>query len=268
MVIYDSRTTPDERQAVEIEATATEPEGEVPRLGLSAFSRESLSQGLTEWPRERVTGPADSRLFQATATESFILADGPTSASTTAAIPASSQGGHGASGLPSRSSTEPMSSCRSPRCELTILRHVPIRHRDTVQYLGPGPPPTEESWSRHDPVGEPQPGDYGEVLEAREGVARVAWRFGATTETPIGYLVKTPKRVPSHRYRVTFEQGVGMDAVYTIVTGGGEAKAVYLAAAELQAQHPDFRAWSVEVADLGTDFVLDPENDIIAWDEQ
>ena len=77
IVIYDSRTTPDERQAVYIEATAAELEGEDLDSGLSAFSRESLSQGLPEWPRERVTGPAGFRLYQATVTAWFILADGP-----------------------------------------------------------------------------------------------------------------------------------------------------------------------------------------------
>ena len=77
IVIYDSRTTPDERQAVYIEATATELEGDDLDAGISAFSRESLSQGLSEWPRERVTGPASFRLYQATATAWFILADGP-----------------------------------------------------------------------------------------------------------------------------------------------------------------------------------------------
>ncbi len=77
IVIYDSRTTPAERQAVYIEATATQLEGEDLDAGISAFSRESLSQGLPEWPRERVTEPADFRLYQATATAWFILADGP-----------------------------------------------------------------------------------------------------------------------------------------------------------------------------------------------
>jgi nitroimidazol reductase NimA-like FMN-containing flavoprotein (pyridoxamine 5'-phosphate oxidase superfamily) len=77
IVIYDSRTTPDERQAVYIEATAKELEGEELDSGLSAFSRESVSQGLSEWPRERVTEPAGFRLYQATVTAWFILADGP-----------------------------------------------------------------------------------------------------------------------------------------------------------------------------------------------
>ena len=77
IVIYDSQTTPDERQAVYIEATATQLEGEEVDAGISAFSRESLTQGLPEWPRERVTEPADFRLYQATVTAWFILADGP-----------------------------------------------------------------------------------------------------------------------------------------------------------------------------------------------
>ena len=74
IVIYDSQTTPDERQAVYIEATATELQGDD---GISGFSRESLSQGMSEWPRERVTEPADFRLYQATVTAWFILAEGP-----------------------------------------------------------------------------------------------------------------------------------------------------------------------------------------------
>ena len=77
IVIYDSQTTPDERQAVYIEATATELDGEDLDEGIAAFSRESLSQGLSEWPWERVTGPAPFRLYQATASAWFILADGP-----------------------------------------------------------------------------------------------------------------------------------------------------------------------------------------------
>jgi hypothetical protein len=77
IVIYDSRTTPDKRQAVYIEATATQLEGDDLDSGLAAFSRESLSQGLSEWPRERVTWPANFRLYQATVTKWFILADGP-----------------------------------------------------------------------------------------------------------------------------------------------------------------------------------------------
>ena len=60
-----------------IEATATELEGKDVDAGISAFSRESLSQGLSEWPRERVAGPGSFRLYQATVTAWFILADGP-----------------------------------------------------------------------------------------------------------------------------------------------------------------------------------------------
>lgn len=77
ILIYDSRTIPDERQAAYIEATATELEGEDLDAGISAFSRESLSQGLPDWPRERLTGAGSFRLYQATVTAWFILADGP-----------------------------------------------------------------------------------------------------------------------------------------------------------------------------------------------
>jgi hypothetical protein len=32
-------------------------------------------------------------------------------------------------------------------------------------------------------------------------------------------------------------------------------------------EKPEYRAWSVEVEDLGTDFQSDPDNDLLAWDE-
>ena len=76
IVIYDSRTTPAERQAVYVEATATELAGAEVDAGIAAFSRESVSQGLSEWSRKDVTVAGRFRLYQATATECFILADG------------------------------------------------------------------------------------------------------------------------------------------------------------------------------------------------
>jgi hypothetical protein len=32
-------------------------------------------------------------------------------------------------------------------------------------------------------------------------------------------------------------------------------------------EEPEYRAWAVEVQDLGTDFQHDPVNDLHAWDE-
>jgi nitroimidazol reductase NimA-like FMN-containing flavoprotein (pyridoxamine 5'-phosphate oxidase superfamily) len=77
IVLYDSRTTPAERQAVYVEATAREVADDDVDEGIAIFSRESSSQGLSEWSRDDVTAPARFRLFQATATAMFVLADGP-----------------------------------------------------------------------------------------------------------------------------------------------------------------------------------------------
>jgi len=56
------------------------------------------------------------------------------------------------------------------------------------------------------------------------------------------------------------------DVVYTVVTGGGEPKAVWMASHALAEAQPDYRAWSVEIEDLGTDLGPDPA-DLHAWDE-
>lgn len=75
IVIYDSQTTPAERQAVYIEATATELATDEIDAGVAAFSRQSVSQGLSEWSREKVTPPGRFRLYQASTTACFILAE-------------------------------------------------------------------------------------------------------------------------------------------------------------------------------------------------
>lgn len=76
IVIYDSRTTPEHRQAVYVEATASEIAGDDLDRGIESFSRESIAQGLAEWGRKDVTPPRRHRLYQATAAARFILADG------------------------------------------------------------------------------------------------------------------------------------------------------------------------------------------------
>jgi hypothetical protein len=144
---------------------------------------------------------------------------------------------------------------------------MPLRPGDFVQFIGPGPLPTPESFARTDPSGEPRPGDYGEVLGSGDGMARVAWRFGATTDTPVSHLSKEPERRKTHRYRVTYEGSGPQDVVYTVITGGGEAKAVHIATRALLNEHPDYEVWAIEVEDQGTDFVGDPEVDLLAFDE-
>jgi hypothetical protein len=145
---------------------------------------------------------------------------------------------------------------------------VPLRHGDIVQFVGPGPWPTRESESRHDPEGDPRPGDYGHVVEVKGDVVRVAWRFGATTDCSIDHLAKQSRRSQAHRYRVVFEQLLQReDVTYTIVTEGGEPKAVWMASAALARDHPDYRPFTVEIEDLGTNFQPDSVNDLVAWDE-
>jgi hypothetical protein len=145
---------------------------------------------------------------------------------------------------------------------------MPIRPGDAVQFVGPGPLPTTSSHLRQDPDGQPRPGDYGGVVEISGELARVAWRFGATTDSTIDNLAKWHPRSKSHRYRVVFAQSrQSEDVSYTVVTEGGEAKAVWMASAALARERPEYRAWAVEVEDLGTDFQPDPANDLLAWDE-
>ena len=143
---------------------------------------------------------------------------------------------------------------------------MPIRSGDTVSFTGSGPPPTETP-HEDDPDGEPRPGDYGEVLQVDNEAARVKWRFGAITTCSIDNLAKHPVRSAPHRYRVLFEQFMEADVTYTVVTDGGQAKAVWMASAALAQAQPKYRAHSVEVEDLGTDFQLDPASDLLAWDE-
>jgi hypothetical protein len=81
-------------------------------------------------------------------------------------------------------------------------------------------------------------------------------------------LAKYPRRSETHRYRIVFEQSrQSEDVTYTVVTEGGEAKAVWMASWALAQARPDYRAWTVEIEDLGTNFQIDPANDVLAWDE-
>lgn len=75
IVIYDSRTTPAERQAVYIEATARQVAEDKIGGSIGLFSRASVAQGLSEWDRSDVTEPRTFRLYEAIATHHWILGD-------------------------------------------------------------------------------------------------------------------------------------------------------------------------------------------------
>jgi nitroimidazol reductase NimA-like FMN-containing flavoprotein (pyridoxamine 5'-phosphate oxidase superfamily) len=71
IVIFDSHIPGEERQAVYMSAVGRElpPESE----GLEVFSRRSIANGDPEWTAERVSPPAELRLFGASVTEHFVL---------------------------------------------------------------------------------------------------------------------------------------------------------------------------------------------------
>ena len=174
--------------------------------------------------------------------------------------------------------TRPVSTSSNPGESIPL---VGLRAGDTVTFIDPeGPAPTPESWNRHDLDGEPRSGDDGDVIEVGESTARVKWRFGATTDTPLRYLFRHRGNLGTHphRYQVKFELVPARagsvsdtqvdDVSYSVVTRGGAPKAVFMAT--LRCKHDvgdDFRVWSVEVEDEGTDFEPNPANDLIDYYE-
>ena len=68
IVVFDSTVTPNQGQAVYMNATA-EQAGEA----IEAFARRSAAQGLPEWTADDVRPPAGLRLYRATVTEHFVL---------------------------------------------------------------------------------------------------------------------------------------------------------------------------------------------------
>jgi nitroimidazol reductase NimA-like FMN-containing flavoprotein (pyridoxamine 5'-phosphate oxidase superfamily) len=70
IVIFDSRVFPDQAAAVYVTATAEETTD-----GIEAYSEQSVAQGLPPWTLEDVTAPARFRLYRATATERWVLAE-------------------------------------------------------------------------------------------------------------------------------------------------------------------------------------------------
>ena len=81
IVIYDSQTTPADRQAVYVEATASQVADDRIDEGMKIFAGELVSQGLDEWSRDDVTPPRRLRLYQAIATPTSSSPTPPTSAS-------------------------------------------------------------------------------------------------------------------------------------------------------------------------------------------
>ena len=75
IVIYDSRTTPAERQAVYLEAVAHQVSPDELDDALEIFSRRSIEHGLSAWGRDDVTEPRQFRMFEATATQHWILGE-------------------------------------------------------------------------------------------------------------------------------------------------------------------------------------------------
>lgn len=72
IVIFDSTIAGEERQAVYMSAVGREvPLGE--SEGLEVFSRRSIANGDEEWTAERVSPPAELRLFHASVSEHFVL---------------------------------------------------------------------------------------------------------------------------------------------------------------------------------------------------
>jgi hypothetical protein len=71
IVIFDSTIPGENRQAVYMSATGREipPDSE----GLGVFSRRSIANGDDEWTPERVSPPADLRLYCASVSEHFVL---------------------------------------------------------------------------------------------------------------------------------------------------------------------------------------------------
>ena len=71
IVIFDSTIPGEKRQAVYMSAVGREvpPESE----GLEVFSQRSIANGDGEWTAERVSPPAELRLFHASVSEHFVL---------------------------------------------------------------------------------------------------------------------------------------------------------------------------------------------------
>ena len=75
IVIYDSRTTPDERQAVYLEAVAHQVSADELADAVEIFSRISVEHGLSAWTSDDVTEPRQFRMYEAVAKQHWILGE-------------------------------------------------------------------------------------------------------------------------------------------------------------------------------------------------
>ena len=75
LVVFDSQVAVGSASAFYARAGASlVPEGEI-ESGMAVFSRECEAQGLGPWSVERVTGDAELRLYRASLTDTWVLAE-------------------------------------------------------------------------------------------------------------------------------------------------------------------------------------------------
>ena len=75
LVVFDSQVAVGSASAFYARAAASlVPEGEI-EPGMAVFSHESEAQGLGPWSVERVTGDAELRLYRASLTDTWVLAE-------------------------------------------------------------------------------------------------------------------------------------------------------------------------------------------------
>jgi nitroimidazol reductase NimA-like FMN-containing flavoprotein (pyridoxamine 5'-phosphate oxidase superfamily) len=75
IVIFDSTVPPGTGRGVYMSAVARELRDDETAEGVAMFSRRSLEHGDSEWTAKEIQPPAELRLYQATATEHYILGE-------------------------------------------------------------------------------------------------------------------------------------------------------------------------------------------------
>jgi nitroimidazol reductase NimA-like FMN-containing flavoprotein (pyridoxamine 5'-phosphate oxidase superfamily) len=76
IVIFDSKVSPGDAEAVYVSAKAEELSGDELELGIDVFSRKSEADGLPAYSHADVQEPARLRLYRAVASEHFALGEG------------------------------------------------------------------------------------------------------------------------------------------------------------------------------------------------
>jgi len=75
ITIFDSTVPSSEATALYVEAEATEVEANHRRAVLAVYNERSTARGLPEWTEEKVTPPAQFRLYRAIASQVYVLDD-------------------------------------------------------------------------------------------------------------------------------------------------------------------------------------------------